>query len=168
MSSGGCVRCRVQPCMRCGCRPLVNPSRQSANTQRGFTLLEAIVALAVLAMAGMALFGWLNSSLVLLKRVDDVYQSIEAVESSLEWLQVLDPHQQPDGQQEIAGAVTLWRCAQQGAAAPANDMYGNLSVNDAQLFVCQIEIFRDQQRLASFELVKLGFEAKRGVEELIF
>lgn len=148
-----------------GARPV---ARYLQSAQDGFTLLEAIVAMAVLAMAGMALFGWLNSSLVLLKRVDDVYQSIETVESTLEWLQVLDPYQQPSGQQEVAGAVAFWRCTPQGTAVSANDMYGNLSVNDAQLFICQVEIFRDQQQLANFELVKLGFEAKRSVEELIF
>jgi prepilin-type N-terminal cleavage/methylation domain-containing protein len=43
--------------------------------QRGFTLLEAIVALAILAVSALALYAWLNSSLIILKRVDDVYRT---------------------------------------------------------------------------------------------
>lgn len=139
-----------------------------STVQRGFTLLEAIVALAVLAMAGMALFGWLNSSLVLLKRVDDVYQSIEVVESGLEWLQVLDPHREPSGQLDIDDTLLRWHCKALGAALPANDMSGNLSVNDAQLFTCQVVFSRGDEQLVSFELLKLGLEPKRTIEELLF
>lgn len=136
--------------------------------QRGFTLLEAIVALSVLAMAAMALYGWLNSSLILLKRVDDVYQSIEAVESALEWVSVLDPYQHPEGEQEVAGALLSWRFVPMGTPQAANDMHGNLSLNDAQLFTVQIELSREGQQVASFELVRLGLQQKRTVEELIF
>lgn len=136
--------------------------------QRGFTLLEAIVALSVLAMAAMALYGWLNSSLILLKRVDDVYQSVEAVESALEWVGTLDPFQQPQGEQEMAGALLSWRFVPLGAANMAMDMHGNRSVNDAQLFTAYITISRDGEQLASFELVRLGLQQKRSVEELIF
>ena len=40
--------------------------------QRGFSLLEAIVALALLASVGMALLSWLNGSLISLRRVQEV------------------------------------------------------------------------------------------------
>lgn len=136
--------------------------------QRGFTLLEAIVALSVLAMAAMALYGWLNSSLILLKRVDDVYQSIEAVESALEWVSTLDPYQQVEGEQEIAGTLMHWRFVPIGSPQGANDMHGNLSVNDVQLFTAYITISRDGEQLASFELLQLGLQQQRSVEELIF
>lgn len=136
--------------------------------QRGFTLLEAIVALSVLAMAAMALYGWLNSSLILLKRVDDVYQSIEAVESALEWMSTLDPYEQSEGEQAIAGTLLHWRFVPIGSPQAANDMHGNLSVNDAQLFTAYITLSRDGQQLASFELVRLGLQQARNVEELVF
>lgn len=136
--------------------------------QRGFTLLEAIVALSVLAMTAMALYGWLNSSLVLLKRVDDVYQSIEAVESALDWVSTLDPYERSQGEQEMAGALVSWRFVPLGAAHLARDMHGNISVNDAQLFTAYISISRDGEQLANFELVRLGLQQKRNADELIF
>lgn len=142
-------------------------SRQGCR-QGGFTLLEAIVALSILAMAAMALYGWLNSNLLLLKRVDEVYQSVEAVESALEWISVLDPYLQPDGEQEIAGALVTWRFVPVGGSVPAKDMHGNLSVNDAQLFRAEVEIRRGDKRLARFDVVQLGLQAKRRPEELIF
>lgn len=137
-------------------------------TQTGFTLLEAIVALSVLAMAAMALYGWLNSNLLLLKRVDEVYQSVEAVESALEWVSILDPYSQPDGEQEIAGALVTWRFVPVGGSLPARDTYGNLSVNDAQLFRAEVEVHRGEKRLARFDVVQLGLQAKRRADELVF
>lgn len=116
----------------------------------------------------MALYGWLNSNLLLLKRVDEVYQSVEAVESALEWISVLDPYLQPDGEQEIAGALVTWRFVPVGGSVPAKDMHGNLSVNDAQLFRAEVEIRRGDKRLARFDVVQLGLQAKRRPEELIF
>lgn len=143
----------------------MNIQRQA---QTGFTLLEAIVALSVLAMAAMALYGWLNSNLLLLKRVDEVYQSVEAVESALEWVSILDPYAQPDGEQDIAGTLVSWRFVPLGSSLPARDMHGNLSVNDAQLFRAEVEIRRGDKRLARFDVVQLGLQAKRRADELVF
>lgn len=143
----------------------MNIQRQA---QTGFTLLEAIVALSVLAMAAMALYGWLNSNLLLLKRVDEVYQSVEAVESALEWVSILDPYAQPDGEQDIAGTLVSWRFVPLGNSLPARDMHGNLSVNDAQLFRAEVEIRRGDKRLARFDVVQLGLQAKRRADELVF
>lgn len=137
-------------------------------TQSGFSLLEAIVALSILAMAAMALYGWLNSNLLLLKRVDDVYQSVEAVESALEWISILDPYEQPSGEQEIAGTLVSWRFVPVGTSLPARDMHGNLSVNDAQLFRAEVIIRRGEKQLARFDMTQLGLQAKRQPQELVF
>lgn len=143
-------------------------TRMLRQTQAGFSLLEAIVALSILAMSAMALYGWLNSNLVLLKRVDDVYQSVQTVESALEWISIMDPHVQPEGEQEIAGALVRWRFVPMGSSLPAKDMQGNLSVNDAQLFRAEVEIWRDSKQLARFDVVQLGLQAQRDIEELVF
>ncbi len=140
----------------------------SANKQRGFTLLEAIVALSVLAMSSMALYGWINSNLLLLKRVDDVYQSVEVVDSALEFISTLDPYLQPVGEQEIADTLVFWRFVPQGSSMIAKDMRGNVSVNDAQLFLAEVEIRRKEKILARFDVMQLGLQAKRTVEDVIF
>lgn len=136
--------------------------------QHGFTLLEAIVALSILAMSAMALYGWLNSNLLLLQRVDNVYQGLEAVDSALEWVTVLDPFEQPEGSQNVAGALVSWRFVPLGSSRPARDMNANLSVNDVQLFRLEVEVQRDEQRLARFETLQLGLQQKRTADQLIF
>lgn len=136
--------------------------------QRGFTLLEAIVALAILATSALALYAWLNSSLIILKRVDDVYRTAAVVESTIEWVATLDPYQQAKGSETIAGMQVQWQFTPVGNVLPAYDMSGNLSVNDAQLFRAKIIVRDEQQVVAQFEVMQLGLQGKRSAHELVF
>lgn len=136
--------------------------------QRGFTLLEAIVALAILAVSALALYAWLNSSLIILKRVDDVYRTAAVVESTIEWVATLDPYVQIKGSETIAGMDVQWQFIPINDALPAYDMSGNLSVNDAQLFRAKIIVRDEQQVVAQFEIVQLGLQGKRSTHELVF
>jgi len=51
------------------CRAAQRPA--CAQRQRGFTLLEAVVAMVLISGAGAALFAWINSELGALARVQD-------------------------------------------------------------------------------------------------
>lgn len=136
--------------------------------ERGFTLLEAIVALAVLAVSALALYAWLNSSLIILKRIDDVYRTAAVVDSAVEWVTALDPYQQQQGSEEIAGMQVQWRFVPINQPRTAYDMSGNLSRNDIQLFRAEVVIYQEQTVIAQFDFVHLGLQAKRSVDELIF
>lgn len=136
--------------------------------QRGFTLLEAIVALAILAVSALALYAWLNSSLIILKRVDDVYRTAAVVESTIEWVATLDPYQQQKGIENIGGMQVQWHFVPISDPQQAHDMSGNLSVNDAQLFRAEIIVRNQQKIVAQFEIVQLGLQVKRRIDELIF
>lgn len=136
--------------------------------QHGFTLLEAIVALAILAMSALALYAWLNSSLMILKRVDDVYRTAAVVDSTIEWVAALDPYKHQNGSEDIAGMQVQWQFVPINDPRKAYDMSGNLSVNDIQLFRAEITIRQEQQVVAQFELIRIGLQAKRGIDELIF
>lgn len=136
--------------------------------QRGFTLLEAIVALAVLAVSALALYAWLNSSLIILKRVDDVYRTASVVDSTVEWVTTLDPYKQGKGSEEIAGMQVQWQFLPIDQPREAYDMSGNLSVNDIQLFRAVVVVRQEKKVIAQFEFVQLGLQGKRSIDELIF
>ena len=136
--------------------------------QRGFTLLEAIVALAVLAVSALALYAWLNSSLIILKRIDDVYRTATVVDSAVEWVATLDPYQHDKGSEEIAGMQVHWRFVPINQPRQTYDMSGNLSVNDIQLFRAEVVVYQEQAVVAQFDFVQIGLQAKRSVDELIF
>ncbi len=65
--------------------------------QQGFSLLEAIVALVILAGSCMALFAWINGSLVQLQRAELYVEAGPAITSASQYLKTVDLAQRPEG-----------------------------------------------------------------------
>ena len=82
---------------------------RSANRIRGFTLIEAIVALVLIGGAGMALFSWVNSSIVALRRVEDANARSEAVANIVEYMQAVNPMLTPDGNADFGAYRIEWK-----------------------------------------------------------
>ncbi len=77
--------------------------------RRGFGLLEAIVALALLAGTGIALFAWINQNLQAASRVQQI-----AAEAKLQmWAQTVvdtvNPLLQPEGTRDLGDRSVRWR-----------------------------------------------------------
>lgn len=81
--------------------------RRSRN--RGFTLLEAMVALVLIGGAGMALFTWVNSSIVALRRVEDANARNDAMVNVIEYMQAINPMQTPEGKVDFGNYQILWK-----------------------------------------------------------
>ncbi len=62
-----------------------------ARRQAGFSLLEAIVALAILASVGMALFAAMNQSLGMVAKAERVRERESALRNAVAWMQVGTP-----------------------------------------------------------------------------
>lgn len=81
------------------------PSRE----QRGFSLLEAIVALSLLAGACMALFAWINNSLTLLQRAEVYVDASPALASAASYLKTVDLAQRPSGTFQSGDISVDWQ-----------------------------------------------------------
>ena len=85
---------------------------------RGFTLLEAIVALVILTTAGLALFTWINASFDSLHRIEFNNNRAAAEINALEFLRTINPMERPEGE-TVLGAVTVrWRARLVGDIRP--------------------------------------------------
>lgn len=82
--------------------------RPDRGRARGFTLLEAIVALAILAAAGMALFAAMSQSLQMVRRAQQAREADAALRNALAWTETINPMQSPRGEQALGDWELRW------------------------------------------------------------
>lgn len=101
------------------------PGVRSARRARGFGLLEALVALVILATAGTATFAWINVNLDTVRRVRDREAEDRLREQMAAWAQTLNPARQPEGTAELAPGVPVrWTSRPVRALAPVPPLPG--------------------------------------------
>lgn len=76
--------------------------------ERGFSLLEVIVALVLLSSTGVAVFSWINQSLNTASRLRETLQASQLSLQSQALIADVNPAQQPNGRREAAGLVVEW------------------------------------------------------------
>lgn len=84
----------------------MKPSRQ-----RGFTLLEAIVAMVLVSGAGYALFGWINSNIMALSRVQEANARSAATQDILEYMNSVNPMLKPEGDTTLGSYRIRWKAS---------------------------------------------------------
>ena len=77
--------------------------------QRGFTLLEAIVALVLIGTTGMALLAWMNTGLGAAARMQDASARGEALQNVLEQMQTVNPMRVPIGHADFGTGAAGYR-----------------------------------------------------------
>ncbi len=85
--------------------------------QDGFLLLEAIVALVLIATVGMALFEWINSNLVSLAHVEDANARAQAAINVIEYMNTVNPMLREEGKANLGDYRFFWR------ARPVTNIY---------------------------------------------
>jgi general secretion pathway protein I len=86
---------------------------------RGFTLLEAVVALVLLSTAGLVLFSWINASFDGLQRIEQSNARAAAELNAMEFMKTVNPMQQPEGQIQLGEVQVKWR------ARPITELVAN-------------------------------------------
>ncbi|MDY7539951.1 prepilin-type N-terminal cleavage/methylation domain-containing protein [Undibacterium sp. RTI2.1] len=77
--------------------------------QQGFTLLEAIVALALVGTIGMTLFAWINTSIISLGKIQASNARNDATANVINYMQAVNPMLNPDGGAEFGAYRISWK-----------------------------------------------------------
>jgi len=64
----------------------------------GFTLIEVVVALVILATSGLMLFAWINQNLQTASRLRDAQARAQLQLEGVSWLRLVNPAQRPQGE----------------------------------------------------------------------
>lgn len=118
----------------------------------GFTLLEAVVAMAVFAAAGMALYALFNANLISLGRAQDVTAQLPTVHRAMEYLSAIDPAQQPTGQIELGGYDVTWSSRLMEPARESQTAQGYRGYHELGLYEITFDISRLDELVASHRL----------------
>ena len=130
-------------------------------TQRGFTLLEAIVAITVLTMSGGALFGWVNTLLISLSRVESHAEKNFASGQAIAVLEVINPMKSPSGQRALGGYVMRWQANEVEPPRDAVNRYGIRGLYEVGLYNVHIELKKDSIPFYSFNVRHVGYQQVR-------
>lgn len=139
------------------------PVRNGRPRQRGFTLIEAIVALVLIATTGMALFGWVNSNIITLSRVQEANAVGAATANVVDYMNTVNPMATPSGEVGLGEYRLSWQAtpiveSRDGAGFP----YG-VSAFQLALYQTQVKVQRrDGLPWFDFTLQQVGYKKVRG------
>ena len=74
----------------------------------GFSLLEAIVALALISLTGTAIFSWINQSLSNLSRLNNHQAQTIQLDNALAYLRQVNPTANPEGSIQLGDTQIDW------------------------------------------------------------
>ena len=84
----------------------------------GFSLLEAIVAMVLISIAGLALFSWINTSFIGLNRIQESNARAAAQMNALQYLQTINPMSRPTGVTTLGKLKLAWQAHQVSEPSP--------------------------------------------------
>lgn len=77
--------------------------------QAGFSLIEAIVAMALVGTVGIALFSWVYSSTNSVHRIETANARSLAMSEAIEFMQSINPMQHPEGKSDFGTYQISWK-----------------------------------------------------------
>lgn len=146
-------------------RPIArNSLRQRQLHQRGFTLIEAIVAMVLIATTGMALFSWINSNIITLTRVQENNSESEATQNALDFMTTINPMELPEGKASLGAYSLSWQSTaitepRDGAGYPYGVGLYQLALYDTRVSLQKA----DRQAWFNFTLKQVGYRKVRSL-----
>lgn len=137
--------------------------------QRGFSLLEAIVALVLVSTVGISLFAWVNTQLDGLYRLEGHHLRQYAQQNALEFIQVINPMLNPVGKETVGIYQFSWNAVP--LEEPRDGRYvqgGGIGLFRVGLYDTHVQIFLGdaEQAFSEFHVRLFGYEQVREPEFL--
>lgn len=135
--------------------------RCRAQSDAGFGLLEAIVALAILAGTGAALFAWISQNLQAASRIEAEQARVALQLAAQGLVASVNPFSEPEGSRRLGGTTVRWQAK---LVAPLRASVPTQAMEQVRWRVGLYELrvsAKDENTAASaeFKLMRTGLEA---------
>lgn len=133
--------------------------------QQGFSLLEAIVALVILSMVAMALYGLQNANLFTMQRAEAHASSNEATRSALAVIDTINPMDTPKGDRTVGALEVAWQAEPVEPVKTGVSISGLPSLFDLGLFNVHVKVTEGPRTVTAFDVRQVGYKQVRSVEK---
>ncbi|HBD20985.1 MAG TPA: hypothetical protein DC063_13495 [Arenimonas sp.] len=128
---------------------------------RGFTLLEAIVALVIFSIGALALYQWQATNLRTLARMEDRAAQLALSRDALEVVRKLNPMLEPRGERALGDRTVAWRATEIDGPRTGRTPAGYPSLFDLALYDVEVSVLEDGEELTRFTVRQAGFRQVR-------
>lgn len=139
------------------------PDSSSPRSARGFTLLEAIIAMVVMATSLLALYSWLSSSTFALNRVQAQSRALDDARAGLALIETINPMLEPSGERSLPPLTIRWHSAPVSERTTGQSRIGMATQFDFRLYEVTVEILRENRNVREFSVRKAGWEVARPI-----
>ena len=134
------------------------PIQAARRNARGFTLLEAIVALVVFTMGAFALYGWLSTNVITLNRIRERQQIEIATHSALDLIRRSNPMQTPEGQRSVGELTVTWIARPVEPVRAGSSQTGEPTRFTVGLYDMDVRVMRGGRELHAFQVRQVGWK----------
>jgi len=139
-------------------------SRPAPSPQGGFSLLEALVALVVVAGVGMTVYGWINTNLISLERARAPLHRGAAIDAAMTVIGGINPMKTPKGQRDHGPYTIAWDSSTVEPVRPGVTRSGRPGVYRVGLYRCRIRVTRPGYEPVSFDVRRTGYQQVRSAQ----
>lgn len=123
----------------------------------GFALLEAIVALTILASVGLALFAGINQSVQMIGRAERAREADSALLNAVAWVETVNPAQAPNGSHQLGDVELSWTSAPVEPPLDGSTGYLVPGLYRVGLYKMHLEVRRGDDVLADTTIKRVGY-----------
>ena len=128
---------------------------------RGFSLLETVVAMALLAATGMALFGLFNTNMITLTRAGDVSAQVPVVRHAMEKLTAINPAVAQEGRFAVGDHEVRWTAELVEPMRSSQSPIGDRGPYLVGLFDLEFRVYRQGDQLGAWRMRHVGYRDLR-------
>lgn len=124
---------------------------------RGFTLLEAIVALVVFTMGAFALYGWLATNVKTLERIQARREVANLRLSALDMVQLVNPMSEPAGKRAVGLLEVRWTSRALAPPRQSVTQVGLPTLFQVGLFEVDVRVLSQSREVDRFTVRQVGY-----------